>query len=246
MVGTGHVFRLADAVRDAIHATRPDHVFVELDRGRLHALMARRAGHTDEGKGGFIQRKLQGFQEELAKTYGAQAGEEMLAAAEAGRAVGARVHLIDPPAEETLRRVMKEMPLREKIRIVGMVVGNSLKMLLPGARKRGQAEVEAEIQRYQEDPSAMLQEVANRFPSVYRIVIAERDERMAGAIRRALPAVTHGFIVIGDGHVEGMARRLADVALEIYRLSDVREGRLPGFFADGTPEEVRFGFTGTA
>ncbi|MGB1585671.1 MAG: hypothetical protein ACPHID_01320, partial [Thermoplasmatota archaeon] len=42
LIGTGHVFRIEDTVRDAIIALRPGIVFIELDRGRLRGLMHRR------------------------------------------------------------------------------------------------------------------------------------------------------------------------------------------------------------
>jgi pheromone shutdown protein TraB len=171
--------------------------------------------------------------------YGADVGGEMLAAVQAGHAVGARVALVDDPAEQTLGRAMKEITLREKLRAVGMLVGGGLRSLLP--RRDSKAEVEAELQRYQDDPAGVMEQVRRKFPTIHRIVIAERDTRMAQRIRAHLAGARHGLAVLGDGHLNGMLPMLADLNPTVYRLPDVREGRLPrGLVATGTPEKVGF------
>lgn len=244
VIGTGHVFRIGDAIHGAIEALRPDAVFVELDPGRLRALVARERGEEVTG-GGFIHKRLERFQREVAASYGTQAGAEMLAAARAARATGARLHLIDPPAEDTLRRVIREMSWRERLGVVGQTVKGALGQLRPGRKARGKQQIEAEIARYQNDPAAVLEELADRFPTIHRVVIAERDEKMADAIKTALPGVRHGVVVLGDGHLNGVLERLAGVPTKVYRLADVRAGRLPvpaGSEAAGTADKVGFHF----
>jgi len=244
VIGTGHVFDIGAAVRGAVFALRPDAVFVELDRGRLQALLARRQGkELPRGRQPYVHRRLQRFQEEIAAMYGTEAGNEMLAAVLAARDVGARVHLIDPPVEDTLRRALKGLTVREWLRIGGLAVKGTFQNLLPGRRRRGRQQVEDEIRRYQEDPAAAMDEMRRRLPTVHRILIEERDERMAAAVARALPGIRHGLLVVGDGHVNGITVRL-DAAMDVYRLADVREGRLPAppeATGEGT-STVRFGF----
>lgn len=226
LIGTGHVFRIEDTVRDAIIALRPDIVFIELDRGRLQGLLHRRQhGELPQshGKGGFVHRRLHAFQQAIAKQYGGQVGEEMLAAVDGAQAVGARIALVDRPADATIKRAIKELTWKEKFRVVGQFLGGSAKAVLPGKR----ADMEDEVRRYQQDPQAALMELAKTFPTIHRVVIEERDHLMAGRIRHAMQACRHGVAVVGDGHVEGMQRILADLELESYRLGAVREGRLP-------------------
>lgn len=244
LIGAGHVFRIEQTIRDAIHALRPDLVFVELDPGRLGALLERQrtGGRMPRADVGFVHRKLAKFQEDMAGLYGADVGSEMLAAVQAGQEVGSRVALIDDPADVTLDRAMRELTLREKVRAVGMLVAGGAKALLPG-RRNAKAEVEEELRRYQEDPATVLAEVRRKFPTVHRVVIQQRDAAMAHRIRTNLGAARHAVAVLGDGHLNGMVPLLADLKPTVYRLADVREGRLPkGLVATGTSEKVGFSF----
>lgn len=243
LMGVGHVFQIADTVRMAIHALRPDVVFVELDRGRLGALLERqRTGRSPEAaRAGFVHGRLARFQEQVAKSYGADVGEEMLAAALAGRAVGARVVLVDPPAGDTVRRVLKELTWRERLRGLGM----GAKSVVQGLFRRRPA-IEDELRRYEEDPEAMLEELRRAFPTVHRIVIAERDAVMARRIRRGLAGARHGVAVLGDGHVGGVLRHLAGIEATVYRLADVRGGRLPRPVDGASEDGASFAFSFTS
>lgn len=247
LIGTGHVFQVRQTIRWAIEALRPDVVFVELDRGRLHALMERQKGAPAATHGGFVQKRLAKFQEEVAGLYGAAAGEEMLAAVEAGQAVGARIALIDAPADATLRRAVRELTWRERLRAVGLMVkGGFLALGRRGGTKR---DLERELRRYQDDPDAALKELEETFPTLHRIVIAERDALMARRIAQLLPGARHGVAVVGDGHVGGLVRLLDDFHPTVYRMADVRAGRLPKpatAVASGGSESVTFGFDAQA
>jgi pheromone shutdown protein TraB len=238
-----------DTIRQAVLALRPDIVFVELDRGRLHALLERQrtagAPAPPPPTAGFVQKRLQRFQEQVAGMYGADVGEEMLAAVQAAQETGAKIALIDPPAEDTVRRVLKELTWRERLRAGGLLVGGGVASLF---RRGGKDDLEEELRRYQEDPSAALEELRRKFPTLHRIVIAERDALMARRIAHLLRGMRHGVAVIGDGHVPGMTALLEDLKPTVYRLADVREGRLPrppASLATGTTTDVRFGFDAT-
>jgi pheromone shutdown protein TraB len=243
IIGTGHVFQVRDTIRGAILALRPDLVMVELDRGRLQVLLERQKGNVLEAKGGFIQKKLQKFQEEVAGLYGADVGEEMLAAVQAAQEVGAKVALIDPPAEDTVRRALKELTWREKFRTFGLLLkGGAQAIVGRGGKKE---DLERELKAYQDDPEKALLELKKQFPTLYRIVIAERDALMARRIAHLLPGVRHGVAVVGDGHVPGLVKLLDDLKPTTFRLADVRDGKLPrpvSSLATGTSDSVSFGF----
>lgn len=242
LIGTGHVFQVRDTIHQAMAALQPDIVFVELDRGRLHALRQRAQGAPPPTGGSWVHKKLQKFQEEVAGAYGADVGEEMLAAVEGAQAVGARVALIDPPADATVGRVLKQLTWREKFRTLGLLFQGGAEALF----KRGpKPSIESELQRYQEDPAKALDELKRQFPTIHRIVIAERDAVMASRISHLLKGARHGVAVVGDGHVPGMLALLDDLHPTVYRLADVRAGRLPrpaASLATGTTDSISFGF----
>lgn len=242
LIGAGHVFRIEETIRGAIQALRPDVVFIELDAGRLNALVERSRGNKPPQAGGFVHRKLAQFQEGVAGMYGAEPGAEMLAAVQGARDVGARIALIDDPAEETLRRAKKEITFGEILRASGLAAASVAKSLWPPNRRHAKAEIERELSRYQKDPQALLAEVKRKFPTIHRVLIAERDTKMASRIRAQMAGMRHGVAVLGDGHVGGMAEILADLKPTVFRLAAVREGRLPkpGPVATGTTASVGF------
>ncbi len=243
LIGTGHVFRIRDTITAAIEALHPDIVFVELDQGRLNALLHReRTGEMPPGKAGFVQGKLQKFQHDVAKAYGAEVGGEMIAAVQAGQAIGARVALIDRMGQATIKKAIKNLTWKEKGRAVGQFVKASVAQLFP--RKR--ADLEDELQKYQDDPAAALEELKRQYPTVWSVVIDERDEHMARAIRHGLQNARLGVAVVGDGHVGGILARLSDLDVTAYRLPEVRAGALPKPAPAPThgsgPSDVSFGY----
>ena len=222
LIGTGHVFRIEDTIRQAIFALQPDHVLVELDGPRLQALQARAAGVKQTSGGGFVHKRLQEFQEQIAKDNDATPGGEMLAAVQAGYLTGARVGLIDQDVNVTLKRALSELTLREKLRAGGSFV----KGTVLGWFGKNQG-VEEELAKYQNDPEAALTELANTFPTVRRVVIDERDDYMVRQINELVGDDVHAVVVIGDGHANGMIKKLEGHEITAYRLQEVREGNLP-------------------
>jgi pheromone shutdown protein TraB len=250
LIGAGHVFAIRETLRDAVFALEPDIVFLELDRGRLNGLLAKARGEAVPQPTGYIHKRLASFQEEMAASYGAGVGLEMLGALEGAQRLGAKVALVDDAADALLKRAVAELTWRERLRAVGTAVGGFAKSVLPG-RGDAKAEVDKELQRYQQDPDAVLGELKRTFPTLHRVLIAERDERMSTRIRAGLAGARHGVAVVGDGHVGGMLARLGDLHPTVFRLGDVRAGRLPrgpapAPFATGTPETVGFSLVGTA
>lgn len=239
LIGTGHVLDIASKVAGAIQTLRPDLVFVELDPGRLKALEARRRGQEPPAPGGWLQKRMHAFQESVASEYGVKAGDEMLAAVHVGFQVGAKVALVDRPIQQTLQRVTKQVSWREKLRLAGMVVGGSIKSLFTTQSTKDV--VERELADYNADPVATLTRLQERFPTIHRVVIAERDEWMAKRIQLALASGGRGVAVVGDGHIGGMLPHLDGLDVEVYRLPDVQADRLPAP-RPGDTSSVSIGF----
>lgn len=244
LIGAGHVFKIAPAIRDAVVALRPQVVFLELDRGRFQALVAKSQGHTPDVAGGFVQKQLAKFQEGVAGMYGAEVGEEMLAGADGAKAIGARIALVDDDASSIIQQARKAMTVGERLRFMGLLVQGLAKSALPSVRRNAAKKVEDELREYQENPEKLLAELKGKFPSIHRVVIEDRNQRMADRIRAIVAQGASGVAILGDGHVGGMAALLGDLNPTVYRLDDVREGRLPRpNVATGTHEKVGFGWT---
>jgi pheromone shutdown protein TraB len=213
LIGVAHVFRLRDAVKDEILSIAPRAVCVELDNARLYALR-----HPEEisYKGLPIYLRLLGrMQRKLGKYYGVQAGEEMLAAIDTAKDIGAEVFLVDDDAYQSLRRMLKEMTFREKLRFISAFI--------PFPRKRGN--LEDEMKKYESDEEAYIEEFARYFPTAKRILIDERNEHMAERIYRIGQRYERAVAVLGDAHLEGiralLERKGADA--QVIHMKDMQQ-----------------------
>lgn len=208
------MFDLKRQVREVIVQRRPRVVGIELDRVRFLALQQR----DRRGDAPVVYRLLSFFQERVADKFGGRVGDEMLAAADAARDVGAELALIDKDSAEIFHAVWQGMPFEERVKLlVASVAG------LFATRRR----VEAELARFDQDNAAYLDRFGAQFPYLRRVLIDERDLHMARTLRELHASRGPIVAVVGDGHVEGLRRRLGDLPVEVIRLRDLRAGSPP-------------------
>ena len=131
----------------------------------------------------------------------------MLSAMDAAGSLNAPVFLVDDDAYLSLRRMFKEMGLREKLRF--------LSALIPVPSFRRKTTVEREISRYEENEEAYMEEFARYFPTAKRILIDERNMHMAERIYRIAERYGRVAAVLGDAHLEGIAAILRKRGAEV-------------------------------
>ncbi len=209
LLGVGHVFDLGAAIREAIRRRNPKVVALELDQERFAYLMNRTPRAPRASVFGLIAE----FQARIAEQYGVQVGDEMVAAAKAAQELGCPVALIDQDSRVTLTRAWQFMPFEERVRLVISALGG-----LFVRRKR----VEAELDRFYQDESGYLAQFARELPTVKRVLIDERDARMAQALRNLHVSRGDVVAVVGDGHIEGLSGRLQGEPLEVVRLRELQ------------------------
>lgn len=212
ILGTAHVVPLHRAIQHHIFEFEPDAVALELDSERLRGLLSDPEDRADPGFGyGFIQR----FQQRVAEDMGGEVGEEMLAAREAGMLLQVPVALVDKPARETVTRLLDEMGWGERLKLAWSLV----RSWLPGAN------VEDELQRALEGDPELVEEVAEQFPTVKRVLIDERDEHISRRILELVDSYPRVVLVVGDAHVPGIVARLERGIdqVETIRVRELRE-----------------------
>jgi pheromone shutdown protein TraB len=230
LIGVGHVFDIGARLKAAIAARSPELVCLELDRARFQSLVE---GPRKGPEGApLIYQMLAGFQQRIADQYGTAVGNEMLAAAEAARDLRARLAFIDLESSRIFQEFWSEMTLREKAKLM---LASFLGMF---TSRKG---VEKEVARFEENPQDYIDAFSKEFPSAKRVLIDKRDEHMSAALRIHSARFGKIVAVVGDGHIEGMSRRLADLKPEIVRLSELR--RAPGLTLrqDGSEYTYSFG-----
>lgn len=214
LLGTAHVSRQsAEDVRRELRSGRYDAVAIELCPSRYRALAE--PGHMAnmdlfqvlrQGKAGMVAANLalSAYQQRLAEQSGIQPGAEMLAAIEEADAAELPLLLIDREIGITLKRVYRGVGWLQRF---GLFAGLGASVL---SRERIS---EQEIERLKEGDmlEATFAEFAERSPALYRTLIAERDRYMAARLRQeAAGRHRNVLVVVGAGHVDGLAQELAN------------------------------------
>ena len=214
LLGVAHVFDVKGLIKQQILSIAPSAVCIELDRNRYYALTHPQEVEEAKKDLPFIYRRLAKIQDSLGDAYGVQVGEEMLAAAEAARMIGAPLLLVDDDVSLLFKRMMKEMGWREKLRFFGA-------LFLPSRKK---SSVETEMKRYQEDEGAYIEELGRMFPTIKRLLIDERNLHMSERIGAAAESYGRVVAVLGDAHLEGIAKLLREkgTEVELLHLKDLR------------------------
>jgi pheromone shutdown protein TraB len=216
LVGTAHVVDLSGPIRSLL-ATRPlDGVALELDAERAGPVLGPAtppgAGARPAAPTPFFARLWAVVQRRLGADLGAGApGSEMRSAAAVARERNLPLFLIDDPARLTLARLVRSMPLKER---VGLVLGAVVGLLVPSRVVAG------EMERYTEAPGEMIDDLRRASPTVARVLIDERNARMA---ERLAELRARGFLrlvaVVGDAHLPGLSAELDRRGVPVERVS---------------------------
>ena len=219
IIGTAHVSRAsAEAVKSLSSSGRFDAIAVELCQARYDALTAERKW-TDldlykiirEGKAGLVMANLalSAYQRRIAEQFDIEPGAEMRAAAVAAAEHDLPLQLVDRDLATTLKRSYASVPWYKRIYLM---TGLALGMV-------SSEEIDEEsIEKLKEGDilESTFTEFAEHSPELYEALIAERDRYMAARLRED----NHGaagrkvLVVIGAGHMDGLARHLQDSAAE--------------------------------
>lgn len=213
IVGTGHVFNLAEPVAFIVKNTWPDAVLLELDIGRMNSLMAE-PKEGDDPEMSAIYRQTARYQQKMSEEHGAQLGGEFKAAISAGRLAGADIIPIDTDAMRVMNEMWAEMSTKERIRYRLSGISDSI-----GGKKKV-----ADVQKsFANDEDAYIEGMRRRYPTLVRKLIDERNEHMASQISDVAKKYSNIVVIVGDAHVEGISRILKDADIRKIRLADLMD-----------------------
>ena len=207
LLGTSHIARESiTAVSKAIDGLQPGVVALELDRGRLHALLhpskekLRLRDIRHIGVKGYLFGLLGAWAErKLGHSVGTAPGDEMRAAVRVCRERKIPVALVDQDIHITLRRLSRALSWRERWRFFVDIVGSVV--------KREKLPFDLHTVPSEDVIGKLTGQVRVRYPNVYRVLITERNEFMADRLSRILRAAPDKTVlaVIGAGHVKDVA-----------------------------------------
>jgi len=211
LLGVSHVFRIAEPVSFIIKNIWPDAVLVELDASRYGAIAS---SERSEKNGPPVFKRSAKAQKRMAEEHGSEQGAEFVAAIETGKLIGAAIEFIDVDAAKMMDDAWKEMSFRERTRFTFSALGDKLRPKKRVDRAHG---------RYAENEEEYFAWMRKKYPTLVRKVIDERDVHMAGKINEASKNYENIVAVIGDGHVEGIAKLLADGSIRKIRLKTLMD-----------------------
>ncbi len=202
VIGTAHISRESvEEVKQKIRERRPEVVCVELCETRYKALVMGANMEILElarAKNVFLLLAnvlLSFIQRKLGAEVGMKPGEEMLAAIDAAREVGARVELVDRDIKVTMARAMRGTSFVEKLRVAWDMIS---------AFAASGSDVEKELDELKKDSNLveLMKEFQRKSPKLYEILVEERDAYMA---RRILDLGSGEVVaVVGAGHKKGL------------------------------------------
>ncbi|MDR3205726.1 MAG: TraB/GumN family protein [Candidatus Methanoplasma sp.] len=210
VVGTGHVFKIAEPVSFIVRNTWPDAVLVELDAKRYDALVKGSGGSGKSGASGFYRRSAK-YQDRVSEMNETQTGSELLAAINAGVLAGAEIICIDMDAERAVNEMWEEMPFSERLRYNISSFRDSV------FKRRGIGK----IGRSPENDADYVEEMRRRYPTLVRKLIDERDEHMSAQICKAAETYANIVVVVGDAHVQGLVRLIGRDDVATVRLCEL-------------------------
>jgi pheromone shutdown-related protein TraB len=209
IVGTSHVAQQSKkAVKKAIEENNPDIIAVELDQGRLHALLnpkdqnMRLRDIRHVGVKGWVFALIGKWVENtLGKHVGVKPGEDMLTAVRLARKNKVKLALIDQDIRVTLKRFSKFLTWKEK--------WNFAVDLVKGVLFRKNA-IPFDLRQVPDSKTInkLINQVKKRYPNVHRVLVKERNEFMAKNLAYLLNQNQESTIVavVGAGHGEEMER----------------------------------------
>ena len=218
LLGTAHVSRASvDAVNAMLAHERFDAVAIELCESRAQGMRDPDAfRQTDlfqvirQGKAGMVAASLvlSSFQQRLADQYGIQPGAEMKAAMDGAEARGTPLWVVDRDVGTTLKRAWRSVGFWQRFGLLGGLLASVFD-------REDIAEHEIEKLKQSDLLESAFSDFASQSEPLYRSLIAERDAYMAARLREEAARDASGesrrvLVVIGAGHLKGLATQLRD------------------------------------
>ena len=231
IIGTAHVSEESvNEVKDAIYEQHPDVVAIELDRGRYQKIRKQMMGIEEdenisvtqiikENKVGlFLTSTLLGyFQSKIGADVDVAPGSEMIGAIEASQDLQIPIALIDREINTTLQRALNRMGFKEKAKFAYGLIASVLGF------DDEEEDIDIEELKNPENLDELMEMFKDEAPSVYEVLVHERDAYLAGKIMQ-LP---HDKVVavVGAGHKPGIERYLdnPETLPNLYDLEIINE-----------------------
>jgi len=216
IIGTSHISKESvKEIKAVIKTETPELVAVELDRNRLYSLMNKNQKRgvsfsqiKQIGLVGFVFAALGGYvQQKLGKIVQMEPGQDMLTAVKEAKKIKARVALIDQDISITLKRLSKAFTFKEFFRIfIDMFKGVVFKK--SQLKKYGIHDIDLNKVPAKTLISKIMKVMKKRYPSIYRVIVHERNVIMGRNLAKLMGEYPTEKIVavVGAGHEDDILK----------------------------------------
>lgn len=215
IIGTSHIAKQSmKEVEKVIQDKKPDVIALELDKERLYALLNkdkidRKAKWGDIRrigiKGYMFARLAEWAENKLGGKVGVKPGDEMLKAVMIAKEHKIKVALVDQRIDITLKNLNNEITWKEKWRFLVDIV----KATLGFGEKINFDLNSVPDEKLIED---MLLKVKDRYPSLYKVLVTDRNKYMAAKLSKLMENFDLVVAVVGAGHVEGLVEEIKSLS----------------------------------
>lgn len=204
-LGTSHIAKQSlDEVKKYIQEEKPDIIALELDKKRLHALMAKGPRKIElknikrVGLKGFLFSVLGAWAErKLGKLVGVAPGSEMKQAIKIAKKENIEIALVDQDIEVTLQRLSKSITWKEKMTFLNDLI----KALFVRTK-----EIEFDLTTIPDKKiiKKLISKLKERYPNVYKVLIEERNMVIAENIKKLMDSNPDKktLVILGAGHID--------------------------------------------
>lgn len=223
LIGTNHIAEESVVlVQQIIETENPDTVCVELDEKRAEKYLDPVKWASMDIIKVIKENRLvvlftniiyAAYQRKLAKEVGTKAGGEMLQAMQSAEKINAKIELIDRDAQVTFKRMWRSLTWIKKIKVFAAFFSEF----------EGKEEKELQDMLSSESFDTVFSNIQDKFPTVYKDMISDRDKYMAtkldGASGKRIVAV------VGRAHLDGISNNLG-IHSDIKSLESIPPKRL--------------------
>ena len=239
LVGTAHVSQdSVDEVRRVIDEEQPDHICLELDKGRYESKTKEQSYANmnltkvfREGKTFLVlaNTALASFQKKMGNQTGSAPGEEIIGASRIAEEKGIPYSFCDREIATTLKRAWAKSNLWNKAKLIGTLLSSAFD-------KEEFKPEELEQLKKSDTLQEMMNELAKELPGAKEALIDERDRYLATNI---MEAPGHKKVaVIGAGHANGIIKTMeklekGELSTDLTEISKVpkpsKAGKIAGW-----------------
>lgn len=212
VLGTSHIAKQSiDQVRKAFKIIKPDIVALELDKPRFLALTSKnKIISLKKYKGlnfkSFLFNLIGSYIEKnLSKQTGFSPGTEMKTAINLSKKQKIRIELIDQPINITINKLTSQLTRKEKLSLLKEI------LLFPFSKNK--IEFNLDEVPSEEIINKLIKETKEKYPTIYRILVKERNEYMAKALYKIINTNPDKKIlaIVGAGHQKEIIGELKSI-----------------------------------